>query len=276
MTDVDYDKLVNIVRTIFLDQLCELGGFITVNSKGLPQVIFIGGEDLDNTKYLAKSQVGPDFIPDFEATKGLLGMISRFLPRPKLNARKFLVRASNGIRLELDKRVLLEVISTLYRSGKELISISAIEDKNPDITMDETIELQKLEKIVEEEFCDQLTELEGFIIVSRPFISNDDSMVVSLDAPVQILDSSDGDTWINKVLEYNELSISTCVDLKETRLLLRKLSERLSYIGPARYYRIPSLGEKTIGKGDLLAKCAYLWESGKRSFDEIIVAKHGQ
>lgn len=31
MTDIDYDKLVNIVRTIFLDQLCELGGFIVVN-----------------------------------------------------------------------------------------------------------------------------------------------------------------------------------------------------------------------------------------------------
>lgn len=276
MTDIEYDKLVYIVRTIFLDQLCELGGFIVVNNEGLPLVIFIGGEDLDNTKYLAKSQVGPDFIPDFEATKGLLGMISRFLPRPKLNARKFLVRASNGIRLELDKRVLLEFISTLYRSGKELVSISAIEDKNPDITMDEEIELQKLEKIVEEEFCDQLTELEGFIIVSKPFISNDDSMVVSLDAPVQILDSADGDTWIKKVLEYNELSVFTCVDLKETRKLLRELSKKLNYIGPARYYRIPSLGEKTIGKGDLLAKCAYLWEMGKRSFDEITVAKHGQ
>jgi hypothetical protein len=76
MIDVEYDKLVSIVRTIFLDQLCELGGFIVVNSEGSPQVIFIGDEDLYNTKYLAKSQVGPDFIPDFEATKGLLGMIS--------------------------------------------------------------------------------------------------------------------------------------------------------------------------------------------------------
>lgn len=276
MTDIDYDKLVNIVRTIFLDQLCELGGFIIVNSEGSPQVIFIGDEDLDNTKYLAKSQVGSDFIPDFEATKGLLSMISRFLPRPKLNAKKYLVRASSGIRLELDKRVLLEFISTLYCSGKELISISAIEDKNKDMTMDEIIELQKLEKIVEEEFCDQLTELEGFIIVSRPFISNDDSMVISLDAPVQILDSANDGTWIKKVLEYNELSVSTCVDLKETRKLLRKLSERLNYIGPARYYKIPNLGEKTIGKRDLLAKCADLWERGKRSFDEIKDAKHGQ
>lgn len=203
-------------------------------------------------------------------------MISRFLPRPKLNDKKYFVRASSGIRLELDKRVLLEFISTLYRSGKELISISAIEDKNSDITMDEEIELQKLEKIVEEEFCDQLTELEGFIIVSRPFISNDDSMVISLDAPVQILDSANDGTWIKKVLEYNELSVSTCVDLKETRKLLRELSERLNYIGPARYYKIPSLGEKTIGKGDLLAKCADLWERGKRSFDEIKDAKHGQ
>lgn len=244
MTDIDYDKLVNIVRTIFLDQLCELGGFIVVNSEGSPQVIFIGDEDLDNTKYLAKSQVGSDFIPDFEATKGLLSMISRFLPRPKLNAKKYLVRASSGIRLELDKRILLEFIPTLYCSGKEIVGISAIEDKNPDITMDEEIELQKLEKIVEEEFCDQLTELEGFIIVSRPFISNDDSMVISLDAPVQILDSANDGTWIDKVLEYNELGVSTCVDLKETRKLLRKLSERLSYIGPARYYKIPSLGEK--------------------------------
>ena len=144
------------------------------------------------------------------------------------------------------------------------------------MTKDETIELQRLEKIVEEEFFDQLTELEGFIIVSKPFISNDDSMVVSLDAPVRILDSADGDTWIKKVLEYNELSISTCVDLNETRKLLRELSKKLNYIGPARYYRIPSLGEKTIGKGDILAKCAYLWERGKRSFDEITVAKHGQ
>lgn len=283
MTDIDYDKLVNIVRTIFLDQLCELGGFIVVNSEGSPQVIFIGDEDLDNTKYLAKSQVGSDFMPDFEATKGLLSMISRFLPRTKLNAKKYLVRASSGIRLELDKRVLLEFIPTLYCSGKEIVGISAIEDKNKDMTMDEIIELQKLEKIVEEEFCDQLTELEGFIIVSRPFIivsrpfiSNDDSMVISLDAPVQILDSANDGTWIKKVLEYNELGVSTCVDLKETRKLLRELSERLNYIGPARCYKIPSLGEKTIGKGDLLAKCADLWERGKRSFDEIKDAKHGQ
>lgn len=43
MTDIDYDKLVNIVRTIFLDQLCELGGFIVVNSEGSPQVIFYRG-----------------------------------------------------------------------------------------------------------------------------------------------------------------------------------------------------------------------------------------
>lgn len=276
MTDVEYDKLVNIVRTIFLDQLCELGGFIIVNREGSPQVIFIGDEDLDNTKYLAKSQVGSDFIPDFEATKGLLGMISRFLPRPKLNAKKYLVRASSGIRLELDKRVLLEFISNLYCSGKELVNISAIEDNNLDMTKEEEKELRKLEKIVEEEFFDQLTELEGFIIVSRPFISNDDSMVISLKAPVHVLDSANGESWVNKVLDYNELSVSTCVDLKETRKLLRKLSERLSYIGPARYYRIPSLGEKTIGKGDLLAECAYLWERGKRNFDEIRIAKHGK
>lgn len=101
-------------------------------------------------------------------------------------------------------------------------------------------------------------------------------MVISLDAPVQILDSANDGTWIKKVLEYNELSVSTCVDLKETRKLLRELSERLNYIGPARYYKIPSLGEKTIGKRDLLAKCADLWERGKRSFDEITYAKHGQ
>lgn len=276
MTDIDYGKLVNIVRTIFLDQLCELGGFIVVNSEGSPQVIFIGDEDLDNTKYLAKSQVGSDFIPDFEATKGLLGMISRFLPRPKLNAKKYLVRASSGIRLELDKRVLLEFISNLYCSGKELVNISAIEDNNLDMTKEEEKELRKLEKIVEEEFFDQLTELEGFIIVSRPFISNDDSMVISLDAPVQVLDSADSDTWIKKVLEYNELSVSTCVDLKETRKLLRKLSGRLSYIGTSNYYVIPSLGEKVIGKKDLLPKCAYLWETGRRSFVEIKDAKHGK
>lgn len=101
-------------------------------------------------------------------------------------------------------------------------------------------------------------------------------MVISLDAPVQVLDSTDGDSWIDKVLEHNELGISTYVDLKETRLLLRKLSERLNSIGPCRYYVIPNLGGKVIGKKDLLPKCAYMWERGKRSFDEIKDAKHGQ
>lgn len=277
MTDKDYDRLVNIVRTIFLDQLCELGGFLIVNSEGLPQLISIGDEDLDNTKYLAKYQIGPDFIPDFEATKGLLGKISRYLPKSRLGAKRFFVCASGGIKMELDKRVLLRTISTLYCSGKELIGILAIKkDNNKDMTKEETVELQKLEKIVEEEFFDQLTELEGFIIVSKPFISNDDCMVISLDAPVQVLDSTDGDSWIDKVLEHNELGISTYVDLKETRLLLRKLSERLNSIGPCRYYVIPNLGGKVIGKKDLLPKCAYMWERGKRSFDEIKDAKHGQ
>ena len=277
MTDKDYDRLVNIVRTIFLDQLCELGGFLTVNSEGLPIFIPIGDEDIDNIKYLAKSQLGPYFIPDFEATKGLLGKISRYLPKSRLGAKRFFVCASGGIKMELDKRVLLRSISTLYCYGKELIGILAIKkDNNKDMTMEETIELQKLEKIVEEEFFNQLTELEGFIIVSKPFISNDDCIVVSLDAPIQVLDSAEGDSWIDKVLEHNELSISTCVDLKETRLLLRNLSERLDSIGPCRYYVIPSLGGKTIGKKDLLAKCAYMWETGKRSFDEIIDAKHGK
>lgn len=151
MTDKDYDRLVNIVRTIFLDQLCELGGFLIVNSEGLPQLISIGDEDLDNTKYLAKYQIGPDFIPDFEATKGLLGKISRYLPKSRLGAKRFFVCASGGIKMELDKRVLLRTISTLYCSGKELIGILAIKkDNNKDMTKEETVELQKLEKIVEE------------------------------------------------------------------------------------------------------------------------------
>lgn len=147
MTDKDYDRLVNIVRTIFLDQLCELGGFIIVSREGLPQLISIGGEDLDNTKYLAKNQIGPDFIPDFEATKGLLGKISRYLPKSRLSAKRFFVCASSGIKSELDKRVLLRSISTLYYSGKELIGILAIkENNNKDMTKEETVELQKTGK----------------------------------------------------------------------------------------------------------------------------------
>lgn len=275
MTDIDYDRLKYIIETIFLNQLRELGGFIVVNNNGFPLVVSIEEEDLDNIENL-KSLVGTDFIPDLDATSGLLGLISRYLPQSKLNARRFLVCASSGIKLELDKEVLLQFISTLYCSNKQPVSISAIKDNNQDMTGEEIVELQELERIVEEEFLDQLTELEGFVIVSRPFISNDDSMVISLKAPIHILDCANDESWINKVLDHNELSVSTCVDLKETRKLLRKLSERLNYIGPARYYRIPSLGEKTIGKGDLLAECAYLWERGKRNFDEIRIAKHGK